>query len=123
MDIGEVRRVPADELDGVEGWDRLSDDPEIRGVEAIRAESNGPWQWSVTVWAMEIVRQDPLEATLQTAIEDQLRNVQGVTSVAHDDREVWIVDGSPSGEELARAAAIAVDGLEADIRSHYEALG
>ena len=123
MDIGEVRRVPAGEVDGVEGWDRLTDDPEIRGVEAVRNQSEGSWQWSVTVWAMEFVRQVPLEATLQAAIEAGLREVPGVTRVAHDDREVWVVDGSPSGEELAQAAAVAVDGLETDIRSLYEALG
>ena len=122
MNIGVVRRVPADEVDGVEGWDRLTNEPELRGIEAIRNESEGPWQWSVTVWAMEFVREDPLEQELRAAIAGALARVPGVTRVAEEDREVWVVDGVPSGEALVEAAAGAVDALVDRVRIYVNNL-
>jgi hypothetical protein len=38
--------------------------------------------------------------------------------IAEEDREVWVVQGSASGEELVRAAARAVDGLADRLRVH-----
>lgn len=115
-----IHQVPRDEVDGEEGWLRLTNEPQIGCVEAIRHKLKGPWQWSVTVSVMELVREDPLEADIRKAIAAELRGVSGVTDVAEQDREIWVVDGSPSGEDLVRATARAVDGLADRARDHLE---
>jgi hypothetical protein len=113
-----VRRV---DVDGAEGWQRLTDEPDIRGVEVIKNEGLG--SWSVTVWFVEFAREEPLESDIRRAVAAELRRVLGVTDVAEEDREVWVVSGSPSGELLARAAARAIDGLANRARAYYDSLG
>lgn len=113
-------RVPDDEVDGVEGWHRLTDDPDVRGVEAVRPEDGGPWQ--VIAYVAEFLRVDPLEDELGAAMPDALRAVPGVTAVAQEDREVWMVTGNPSGEALVRAAATVVDGLAGRARAYIDGL-
>ena len=119
-DLG-VRRVPDDEVDGLEGWDRLTDEPEIRGVEAIRLDDD-EWPWIVVVWVAEFVREDPLEAELREAMLRELSRVRGVEAVAEEDREVWIVAGVPDGRELVKAAAAVVDGLYEKVATQYPTL-
>jgi hypothetical protein len=51
----DVERVFPPDVD--EAWERLTDDPELRGVGTARIDETGGWQ--VTVWVMEFVRQDP----------------------------------------------------------------
>jgi hypothetical protein len=119
----DVRRVPNDEADGDEGWQRLTDEPDVRGVESIRQGDLDPWSWSVTVWAMEFVREEPLESDLRRTIGEAIGSVPGVAEVAEDDREVWAVSGSPAGDALTRAVAQAVDALADRTRSHIAHLG
>jgi hypothetical protein len=123
MNSDDVRRVPDDEVDGEEGWDRLTDDPEVRRVEALRWHGASEWPWQVTIWAAEFVREEPLESEFRRTIDAALRAVPGVTNVTEEDREIWTVAGSPSGEGLVRAAADAVDSIADRIRAHIEALG
>ena len=118
---GEIRRLPDEEVDGEEGWERLTDEPEIRGVEATRHDDDD-WPWSVVVWVMEFVREEPLESEIRHAMIVTLWAVPDVTAVAEEDREVWIVAGSPSGEALVRAAATVVDAFVARARAHVASL-
>ena len=115
-----IRRVPDDEVGGQEGWDRLLDD-DVRGVEAIRV-GDGEWPWQVILAVAEFVREDPLEIVLRERISQALRAVPGVTEVAEEDRQVWIVSGQPSGEALVRAAARVVDDLAPRSRALMEGL-
>jgi hypothetical protein len=82
-----------------EAWERLTDDPEVRGVETARIDEIGGWQ--VTVWVMEFVRQDPLE--IRRRIGAALRAVERVIMADEEDREVWFVTGTPSGRNLTAA--------------------
>ncbi len=116
-----VRRVTDDEVDGEEAWERLTDEPDVRGVEAVKV-GEGEWPWQVIVSAAEFVREDPLEAELRQGMAAALRGVDGVADVAEEDREVWIIDGQPSGEALVRAAAQVVDDLAPRLRSHIDGL-
>jgi len=119
----EVQHIPPDGFGGNERWQRLTDEPDIRGIEVIRSMTRGPWQWSVIVGVMEFIREDPLEAEIRQAMAAELRAARGVARVSEEDREIWVVDGSPSGEELTRAAAKVVDRFAERTREHYESLG
>jgi hypothetical protein len=46
-----------------------------------------------------------------------LLSVPGVTEVLEEDREIWVVRGTPSGPSLAVAAAEVVDVLADRIRA------
>lgn len=46
-----------------EAWERLTDDPDVRGIETVRVEEIGGWQ--VTVCAMEFVRDGSLETDMR----------------------------------------------------------
>jgi len=116
----DVRRVPDDEVDGDEGWERLTDDPDVRGVEAVKVGEE-EWPWQVIASVAEFLREDPLETELRERMAAALRAVPGVTDVAEEDREVWIVDGEPSGEALVRAAASVVDDLAPRARALMDA--
>jgi len=116
----DVRRVPDDEVDGEEGWERLVDD-DVLGVEAIKVR-DGEWPWQVILAVAEFVRDDPLEIELRERMAAALRAVPGVTDVAEEDREVWIVNGRPSGEALVRAAARVVDELAPRLRDFMDGL-
>jgi hypothetical protein len=104
-----------------EAWQRFTDDPQVRGVEANRLRDFG--EWSVFVCAMEFVREEPLESELRLGIGAALRGTPGVSQVAEEDREVWRVGGSPTGDALTRAVADAVDEFAPRVRAHIEALG
>lgn len=109
-DVQRVFRPDADEA-----WERLTDDPEVRGVGSTRIDEIGGWQ--VTVWVMEFVREDPLETELRQRIGAALRAAEGVVTVDEEDREVWFVTGTPSGKELTEAAARVVDELAGETRA------
>ena len=119
----EVGPILSRDYGGNQGWQRLTDEPDIRAVEVIRSTTDGPWQWQVVVAVMEFLREDPLEAELREAMASALRAVPGVVRVSEEDREVWIVDGSPSGEKLTHAAARVVDDFAERTRDHYKQLG
>ena len=111
----EIRLVPADESDVDELWQRLTDEPDIRGIEAwADSEFEG---WCVEVSAQEFIRQDPLGTELRQRMQAALRTVQGVTEVDQHDNESWLVNGKPSGQELTRAAAEVVDQLADQLRA------
>ena len=57
----DVRQVHPPDAD--EAWQRLTDEPDIRGVDAARIDEIGGWQ--VTVSVAEFLREDPLEAELR----------------------------------------------------------
>jgi hypothetical protein len=117
----EVQYIPPNDSNGYERWQRLTDDSgDIGGVEVIRSETTGPWKWSVTVEVMEFIREDPLETEIRDAMAAELRAVPRVARVSEEDREVWIVDGTPSGEMLTRAAAKVVDRFAVLTREHIE---
>lgn len=56
------------------------------------------------------------EADLRRGIISALRAIPEVTNVYEEDREVWGVDGNPSGDELVAAAADVVDQFADRIR-------
>ena len=110
----EVRQVVADGVD--EAWERVTGEPDVRGVGAGRIDFAGGW--NVTVAVMEFVREDPLESELRRRIADALRSVGGVETAEEMDREVWFVTGTPSGDALVRAAAEVVDDLAGQTRAY-----
>lgn len=110
----DVRQVLADDAD--EAWERVTGEPDVRGVGAGRFDFAGGW--NVTVAVMEIVREDPLESELRRRIAAALLSVGGVETAGEMDREVWFVTGTPSGEALVRAAAEVVDDLAGQTRAY-----
>jgi hypothetical protein len=111
----DVRRVQVDGSD--ESSERVTDEPDIRGVWTERIDRAGGW--NVTVAVMEFIRKDPLEGELRRRIAAALLAVDGVESADEMDTEVWFVTGVPSGEALARAAAAVVDDLADQTRADY----
>lgn len=104
---GEVRQVPDDE-EGREIW-RLITDDETRDVSAERID--GIDGWRVVVDMMLIIREEPLEGDLHRGVTAALRLVQGVDAAEEEDRESWLVTGTPDPTALIRYAAWAVDSL------------
>lgn len=102
----EVRQVPSSKAEIEEVWERLTDEPETRDVEAARWVDG---DWVVGVAVQEFFRDDPVGVELRQRIAGALRSVDGVTSVGEHDNESWWVEGTPSGEALTRAAASVVD--------------
>ncbi len=113
-------REPADEEIDQE-WVRLTAEPDVRGVEALRWKDSDTWPWQVIVGAHEFVREGPTADLLDERIYAALVAVPGSTQVAREDTEVWIVDGDPSGADLVTAAAAVVDELQDAIRAHLPA--
>ena len=110
----EVLQVAVDRTD--EAWERVTGEPDVRGVEAGRIDfADG---WNVTVAVMEFVQEDPLESELRRRIAAALRSVGGVETAEEMDREVWFVTGTPSGDALVRAAAEVVDDLAGQTRAY-----
>jgi hypothetical protein len=115
----EIRLVPPDESDVDELWQRLTDEPDIRGIEAwADSEFEG---WCVEVSAQEFIRTDPLGTELRRRMQAALRAVDGVTEVDRHDNESWLVNGQPSGQQLTRAAADVVDELADQLRAEMPA--
>jgi hypothetical protein len=111
----EIRLVPRVESDVDELWQRLTDEPDIRGIEAwADSEFEG---WCVEVSVQEFFRQDPLGTELRQRMQAALRAVGGVTEAREHDNESWLVNGKPSGQELTQAAAGVVDELADRLRA------
>ena len=121
-DVG-VRQVPQYERDEevLEAWERTTSDPEVAGVYAAKLSETG-WSWQVIFSILEFVRQQPLLGELVASIEDELSAVEGVIQVAWEDQEVYVVQGAPSGADLVRAGARAVDSLGDRLRTEYDSL-
>jgi hypothetical protein len=119
----DVREVPAGERDEevLEAWERTTADPAVGGVSATKVSPTG-WTWQVSFGILEYVRDQPLLGEVVAAIVEELSAVEGVTKVAQDDTEVFVVRGAPAGEHLVEAAARAVDGLGDQLRAHYNSV-
>jgi len=114
-------RVHFELIDGEESWVRTTDEPDIRSVDVLRLDSHGGWQVGVAV--MEFVRSgDAPYAELVRAIEAAIGSVDGVESVVREDTEVWWIEGSFSGEQVAIAVATVLDERADALRTHYENL-
>ena len=120
----EIRQLPATDLgDGCEeSWERPTDEPDIRWVGAHQITLGEQPYWDVVVAVAEFLREDPLEGELRQQMAAALRAVDGVERVWEDNREVWGVSGTPSGEALVRAAAHIVDHLAARAKAHIDSL-
>jgi hypothetical protein len=105
----DVQQIEPVDGEITEEWVRLTDEPEIRGVEAFTADDIDGWV--VAISAQEFFRQDPLGVELRQRIQSALRAVDGVTDMYDHDNEQWDVIGNPSGEALTRAAASVIDEL------------
>jgi hypothetical protein len=79
----DVRQFAVDGTD--EAWERVTGEPDVRGVEAGRIDFAGGW--NVTVAVMEFVREDPLESEFRRRIAAALRSVGGVETAEEMDRE------------------------------------
>jgi hypothetical protein len=114
-------RVHFELTEGEESWVRTTDEPDIRSLEVMRLEAHGGWQVGVAV--MEFVRSgDAPYAELVRAIETAIGSVDGVESVVREDTEVWWIEGSFSGEQVAIAVATVLDERADVLRAHYENL-
>ena len=113
MEAARIVRVPDHLVDGVQEWDRRTDDDDVRGVSARQREATGRWSWTVSVSAAQLWREEPAEGELRRAVAASIASVAGVAEVAEEDRGVWILTGDPSGEELVRAVGDAVDDIAA----------
>jgi hypothetical protein len=105
----EIRQITPEDPEVDEEWERKTNDPNFRDVDACRAEWMGGWE--VGIAAQELFRQDPLGLELRQRVQSALEAVSGVTGVEEHDNETWLVTGNPSGEALMRAAANVVDDL------------
>ena len=119
----EIRQIQPLDPEIGEEWLRETDVTEIRNVSASSFEwPSGISGWQVAVWAMEFVREDPLEAEMRERVTEALRRVSGVTSADEQDRETWVVIGNPSGRALVEAAAQVVDDLADQLREYMRIL-
>jgi hypothetical protein len=114
----DVRRVQSDELDEhcAESWERVTDDPDIYGVDASMITFGEQTYWSVGLAIAEFLRADPAETDFRQQMSAALVAVDGVQRVWEEDREVWGVTGTPSGQALVRAAAAIVDHYAEQVR-------
>lgn len=110
MSEAAILRVRAAEAE--EEWLRQTDDDDIRGSSALRVGEI----WRVRVNALEFIRQEPLEYTIRDAVTGALMEVRGVVDLSSEDRELWRIAGTPSGEDLLAAVGRVTDELADDIR-------
>ena len=115
-----VKQIQPLDEDIFEEWTRETDDEDILGVGASKIK--GEWTWQIFISVAEFIRSEPLESELDQSIYDALAAVPGVTAVVHEDREVWVIQGTPKGEDLVRACSKAVDRLSESNRKAIEAL-
>jgi hypothetical protein len=114
----EIRRTSIG--DAEEAWERVTDDPDLKGIDA-RQGSGESW-WLVFVAVAEFLREEPLEGELRRRMAAALEAVPGVQSVDEEDREAWLVTGAPSGKALVEAAAAVVDDIAPRARAHLDSL-
>ena len=115
----EVQQVPVPDWNtGVtEAWERLTDEPDIRGVASYRGDDG---QWQVYIWTQEFFRHGPLGVELRQRLVSALEAAEGVTSVDEWDNDSWRVEGAPSGEELTWVATSVVDDMADRLRTSGE---
>ncbi len=119
----DVRQEPPADEEIAEEWSRHTSEPDVCWVGASRWVDGGDWPWQVHVAAAEFVRDGPLSAAMDAGVYEALVAVDGVTDVAREDTEVWIVAGDPAGADLVRVVASFIDTIRDDIREHIRRLG
>ncbi|QKV71508.1 MULTISPECIES: hypothetical protein [Streptomyces] len=117
---GIVRQVQPSDSTIAEEWERTADERRLSAASASK-HREGSWWW-VNVPLMEFVRTDPLASELRDRIAEALSNVRGVTSVEEEEREVWFVAGTPTGETLVEAVAHVLDDMSDRTRAVLDAL-
>ena len=98
-------------------------DDDLLMVGALAPEDDEDDGWQVTLSCLEFVRAEPLESRLRDAVEAALAAVDGVEEVHEEDREVFLVIGSPDGRALVAAVATVMVQLGPEIVAHVDALG
>jgi len=101
-----VKQIPSSDEEILEEWVNVTENEEILGVSATRSKSE--WSWTVSIYAAEYIREEPLESELYESINKALTTVPGVAAIDHEDREVWIIKGNPKGEDLVKACVNAL---------------
>lgn len=115
-----VEPSAASDDDVVESWSHPGDDGDVLGVEAVRLRGPGEWPWQVQVCVAEFLWQQPLDVELVISVDRVIRSIAGVADVQHEQRDVWVVRGAPSGEELVQGVAAAMERFAARIRIYLE---
>lgn len=105
-----------------EEWVRVTRERNVQGASAAKVRESSDWPWQVSVSAMELVREKPLESALRRQVATALRLVPRVKQVREEDRGVWSVAGKPSGEDLVSAVSAVIDALSDQIRRHIKSL-
>ena len=101
----------------------VSQGDDLRLTSASRYVDMGEWPWMVSLGIAEFARTPELEDGLFGGVTAALRAVPGVTAVEQEDREVWLVAGTPSGRELVIAAATAAEQWVAPVRAFLDSQG
>jgi len=116
-EIEVLQLVPADS-ECLEEWIRVTDEKDLFGVCVTRFRQ-GDWPWRVSIHAAEFIRDDPLQSQVFDAITSALNAAPGASRAVQEDREVWLVQGSLTGEVLVRSCAAVLDRLAEPMRSAY----
>lgn len=115
MEVQLIRLADDEHYD--EGWERVTDESDLYGIDAAKLAGE-PW-WQVSVAAAEFVRGEPFAGEFRQRIAAALSGIAGVQSVDEEDREVWLVTGHPpSAEALIQVVAGVLDELASRIRPH-----
>ena len=119
-----IKQVKPDDETLEEEWIRDVDYNDPGGAGASKRRTGGAWVWTVYVDAAELVIEEPLESELREAVEAALRGVAGVTAVEADaeNRELWLVSGTPKGDALVAAVGGVVDAMGDRIRAYVESM-
>ncbi len=127
-----IEQVPAALLSSeiIEAWRLVSAEPDLLGVRAERWRPVGNTHdatallntepslplWTVMVPVMQSVHGLPMEAVLREVIPVALASVTAVIEVYEEDREAWVVCGTPLGMDLIAAVDGVLDRLKDPIR-------
>ncbi len=108
------------EEDGEVTWFHRTEEGDILGVSA--SQEIGDEYWYVFVSFAEFVREEPLESKFRKLIAKSLSEVNGVSSVEEEDREVWLVEGDPDGKELVTVCVEALKSIYPELKTFMKEL-
>jgi len=127
-----IEQVPAALLSNeiTEAWRLVTAEADLFGVRAERWRPVGNTQdaaallnagpslplWTVIVPVMQSVHGLPMEAVLREVIPVALASVTAVVEVYEEDREAWVICGTPLGLDLIAAVDGVLDRLKDPIR-------
>jgi hypothetical protein len=104
----EIESVKFDDQEILEVWERITEEPRLYGVRAVRLPDDS-WPWQIVVSVVERLADSSLEARLAEAIFQALEAHVDVECVEREERGLWVVAGLVSGRELVRIVAGVVD--------------